>query len=85
LLDQSSLQRIPVHVSQFLDALFLSPHIEIIEAALPETILGNFVSGFTFPRLAKNPRPFDFAQGRPWGTRHASILTKYIGPSLCSG
>jgi hypothetical protein len=32
---------------------FSHPHIEIIEAELPDTILGNFVSRLLSPRLAK--------------------------------
>jgi hypothetical protein len=67
---------------QFLDPLFLSPHIEIIEAALPETILGNFVSGSTFPRLAKNARPFDVAQGHPAASEPSAALRM---PSLRAG
>jgi hypothetical protein len=51
-----------VHGSQFLDPLFLSPDIEMIEAALPRSILGNFTFWFYLPTSRK--------QRETWGTQH---------------
>jgi hypothetical protein len=36
--DQPALHRIAVHITQLLDALALAPHIEIIEAVLPDML-----------------------------------------------
>jgi hypothetical protein len=36
MIDQFSLQRIHVHVVKFLDSLLQTPHVEIVEPALPK-------------------------------------------------
>jgi hypothetical protein len=35
------------------------------------------VAGRGFPRLAKSASPFDFAQGKPWGTRRHPLISRF--------
>src|SRR2546427_5545851 len=54
ILHQAALHGIPVHVLQLLDSLLIAPHVEVMEAPLPEVLQCILRAGEAEPELLPN-------------------------------